>query len=720
MTTENLSRRGFLGGAAGLASGLLLGFRWDTAGAAEAGPFAPNAFVQVLPDDTVVVLAKHLEMGQGCYTGLATMLAEELDVAWSHVRVEGAPANAKLYGNINWGGGIQGTGGSSSIAEAHTQMRTAGAQARAMLVSAASKRWGVPAAALSTRDGAVRHKASGRTARYGELVADAAKLPVPKDVPLKDPSAFRLIGKPDLPRVDVAAKTTGKAHFTLDLHAAGGLTAVVARPPRFGGTVKSFDASACKAVKGFERAVQIPRGVAVLARSFWAAKKARDKLKVEWDETGAETRSSEAIFAAYRGLAETPGLPAHAEGDADTALGEAAAVIEATYEFPYLAHAPMEPLDAIIQVKDGVCRLTSGSQIQTLDQGAMAKVFGLPLDKVHADITHAGGSFGRRADPGCEVTLEAATIAKATGITEPIRVVWTREDDLAGGKYRPMSVHRVRLGLAEGGAPSGLHHRIVSQSVIKGSPFEPFMIHDGVDHTSVEGAGEMPYAIPHRKLELHTPDSPVTVLWWRSVGHSTNAYVIETLVDELATAAKVDPLEYRRRLLAPDDRLRGVLEGVAKLARWGRPAPPGRAFGFAMHHSFKSYVAQIAEVSEGPDGLPKVHKVYCAVDCGRAINPDVIAAQMEGGIGFGLGTALYNEITLKDGRVEQANFDSFRSLRVAEMPEVEVHIVPSEAPPTGVGEPGVPPVAAAVANAWFRLTGHRVRTLPFTRWRAEA
>jgi isoquinoline 1-oxidoreductase beta subunit len=468
-------------------------------------------------------------------------------------------------------------------------------------------------------------------------------------------------------------------------------------------------------VKGVTDVVQVPAGVAVLARGFWAARQGREALKIAWDEGGAESRGSEELFAAYRDLARQPGTSARRDGDPDGAIAGAARVFEAVYDFPYLAHAPMEPLDCVVRLTAGGCEVWAGSQLQTVDQAVVAAVVGLPPEKVQVHTLLAGGSFGRRATPNGDVAGEAASIAKAIGGRQPVKLVWTREDDITGGRYRPLYVHRLRAGLDPAGRIVGWEHRIVGQSILKGTPFEPMMVKNGIDGTSVEGAVNLPYDIPSISVELHTTEVGVPVLWWRSVGSTHTAFSTETFLDELAHAAGRDPVDLHRALLKNHPRHLGVLELAAQKAGWGQPLPPGRARGVAVHESFNSFVAQVAEVSLGPDGLPRVERVVCAVDCGIAINPDVIRAQMEGGVGYGLGGALWSEITLVQGRVQQTNFDTYRPLRIEDMPEVEVHIVPSQAAPTGVGEPGVPPIAPAVANALFHLTGRRVRRLPFAR-----
>ena len=712
-----LDRRQLLASGLAAGAGLVIGLRLPRAAgaAADVAPAAAelNAFVRIGSDDTVTVLSKHVEFGQGTYTGLATLLAEELDADWATVRVVAAPADVERYKNLFFG--VQGTGGSTAMANSWEQMRRAGATARALLVAAAAATWSVPAAELSVAQGVVRHAASGRSARFGELAARAAELEPPAEVALKDPRQFVLVGREDLPRVDVPEKSRGAARFALDFTLPGLRTALIARPPRFGARVRGFDASEARRVPGVVDVVQIPQGVAVLAEGFWAAKRGRDALRVDWDESGAETRGTVELVAEYRGLLARPGLVARSDGDAAAALAGAARVVSAEYEFPYLAHAPMEPLDCVIRVSEGRCELWTGAQLQTVDQAVAAEVLGLEPSRVAIETMLAGGSFGRRATPQGDLVREAAEIAKAIRGAYPVKLVWTRDDDLRGGRYRPLYLHRLEAGLDADGRIVGWTHRIVGQSLLTGTPFESFSVKDGIDESSVEGAKQLPYAIPNLRVDLHTTKVGVPVLWWRSVGHTQNGYATEAFFDEVARAAGRDPFELRRELLSDHPRHRGVLELAAEKAGWGRPLPAGRARGIAVHASFSSFVAQVAEVSLDEGGMPRVHRVVCAVDCGVAINPDNVRAQMEGGIGFGLGTVLHDEVTLEAGRVVQSNFHDYPLLRIHEMPEVEVHIVRSTEAPTGVGEPGVPPIGPAVANAVLALTGRPARRLPFRR-----
>ena len=712
MTTVQLNRRDFI--KAGAATGAVLSIGFTLPGCAprdEAGEpgasMAPNAFVRITGDGTVTVISKHLEMGQGSYTGLATLVADELDADWGKIRVEGAPADVSRYNNLAFGA-FQGTGGSSSMANSWEQFRKAGATARAMLVAAAAARWRVDASGLKTENGIITDPASGKRASYGSLVAEAATLPVPAEVRLKEPREFRLIGKAT-PRVDARAKVSGKATFTQDVVLPGMLTAVVAHPPRFGARVKSFDAADARQIAGVKDVVQIPTGVAVLAEGFWAARLGREALKVEWDESEALRKSSADLFGEYRALASRKGAVARSEGDASAAVSRGKAV-EAVYEFPYLAHATMEPLNCVVRLSPEKCEIWNGEQMQSADQMNVAGATGLKPEQVEINMLFAGGSFGRRANPHADYVLEAVSIAKAINGASPVKLVWTREDDMRAGYYRPMYVHRVAAAVDGSGGLSGWHHTVVGQSIMKGGPFEG-MIQNGIDPTSVEGIADMVYPVPNLRVELHTIDLQVPVLWWRSVGHTHTAFVMETMIDELAARAGRDPVEFRRAHLSKSPRHLAVLELAAEKAGWGSPLPAGRARGIAVHESFNSVVAEVAEVSvEG--GKPQVHRVTCAVDCGIAINPDIVTMQMESGIGFALAAALTGEITLTDGVVDQGNFDRYEVLRIDQMPKVEVHIVPSEAAPTGVGEPGVPPLAPAVANALFQLTGNRVRKLP--------
>lgn len=722
--TIEADRRTILKGAAATGAGLVLGVFLPTrvraqAGAAAvlkagdaAGSFAPNAFVGITPDSIVTVTVKHLEFGQGPLTGLATLVAEELDADWAQMRGELAPADTAKYKNLHFG--IQGTGGSTAIANSYEQMRRAGATARAMLVAAAAKAWNVPASEITVEAGVISHKASNKSGKFGEFVEAASKLSLPSEVSLKSPENFKLIGT-DVPKLDSLDKSTGKALFTIDVQRPDMLTVLVARPPLFGAKLKSFDDTAARQIKGVVDVKAIPQGVAVYAKGFWAARSGREALKIEWDETGAEKRSSDEIIADYKEKARTTGRVIASTGDVESAWQNQQKTLEAEYVFPFLAHGPMETLDCVIEADQSGGEVWAGSQLQTVDQASIAQVLGCRPEAIKLHTMMAGGSFGRRATPIADIATEAAEAAKALGRKQAIKLLSTREDDLRGGFYRPLFVHRLKAALDESGNIAAWDQVIVGQSIVEGTPFAAQM-KDGVDASVAEGSDDLPYAIANWRVSTHQTRLAVPPLWWRSVGHTHNAYVTETFIDELLALAGKDPVEGRLALLGDKyPRHAGVLRAVAELADWGSAVPEGRARGVALHKSFNTYVAEIAEVSMGSDKQPRVHKVWCAVDCGVAVNPNIIRAQMEGGIGYGLGHALYAEITLDKGRVAETNFDAYRSLRINEMPEVEVVIIKSAEAPTGVGEPGVPPIAPAVANAWAKLTGTRVRHLPFAR-----
>jgi isoquinoline 1-oxidoreductase beta subunit len=713
LETNGLQRRTFLRATASLSAGLVVAF-FVPAGirkafaqepAAAKPPVSPNAFIHIAPDNSVTVLLKHSEMGQGVWTSLPMVVAEELGCDWNMIKVEHAPA-APDYAHTAYG--TQMTGGSTSTWESFDQLRTAGAMARELLIAAAAHKLGVKADECRVENGQVIH--AQRKLGFGELAADAAKLPTPTSVKLKDPKDWTIIGKPTR-RLDSFAKTTGRAEFGIDVKRPDMAVALVARAPVFGAKLRTFDATKAKAVSGVIDVVQVPSGVAVLAKHFWAAKQGRDALVLDWDEGAFAGGNTSALREDYRKLAATPGMPAKVAGDAEAALKNASAAIEAEYEVPFLAHAPMEPLNCTVAIGADGCDVWTGTQFQGVDQRIVAEILGIKLEQVRIHTTFLGGGFGRRANPTSDFINEAVQVAKVSKRT--VKVVWTREDDIHGGYYRPMWLSRMRAALGEHGRPIAWSHTIVGQSIIAGTPFAPMMIKDGVDGTSVEGAADSPYlaAIPAHRIDLHSPTSPVTVLWWRSVGHSHTAFVVESFIDELAHAAKQDPLQYRRDLLPNDSRERRALDLAAQKFGWGKPLPKGRAAGLAVHQSFGSYVAQIAEVSI-EDGKPRVHRVVCAIDCGPVVNPLTVEAQMQSGIVFGLSAALHGELTLKNGRVEQSNFHDYPALRLPEMPQIEVHIVPSTDKMGGCGEPGTPPIAPAVGNALFALTGKRLRKLP--------
>lgn len=730
MTARTLvTRRRLLATSAGAAAGLVIGFylppklhralaqeggegHEGSAPAAAALP-APNAFLRIGADGAVTVLLAHSEMGQGIWTTLAMLVAEELECDWAKVRVEHAPA-APAYRHTAWG--MQMTGGSTTTWSEFDRYRQVGALARALLVQAAAQRWGVEPAACRAENGFVLH--GEEKLGFGELAGEAEKLTPPTEVALKAPADWRVIGKPTK-RLDAPEKVAGEAKFGLDVRFPGLMVAVVERSPVFGGKVKSFKADAAEAVPGVKAVVEVPTGVAVVAEHFWAAKKGRAALAVEWDLGPGAAVDTEALRAQYHELAGKPGLKAAAAGDAAGALAAAAAaataegggVVEAEYEVPYLAHATMEPMNCTVKASADGCEIWTGTQFQTMDQISAAQVLGLKPEQVQIHTQFLGGGFGRRATPSSDFVTEAAHVAKASGL--PVKVVWTREDDTRGGYYRPMALHRAQAALGPDGLPAAWRQTVVCQSILAGTPFEAMMVKDGIDETAVEGAADSPYlkAVAHHLVELHSPKSVVPTLWWRSVGHTHTAFAVESFIDELAHAAGQDPVAYRRKLLAGEPRHLGVLELAAAKAGWGTPAPKGRGRGVAVHASFGSFVAEVAEVSVEA-GEVRVHRVVCAVDCGTVVNPAGVAAQMESGIVFGLSAALHSELTLKAGRVVEGNFHNYKVLRLDEMPRVEVHIVPSKEKPGGAGEPGTPPIAPAVANAVYAATGQRLRRLP--------
>lgn len=733
LARPGVSRRTFLRLTTLAGSGLTLGVILPAAAGKDPGlmtfggpPGQPgdliSPFVRIDPDNTVTVICKHVEAGQGVWTGLPAVVAEELDASWSQMRAESSPAKVPTYGNLAFGpkGEVQGTGGSTSMANSWDQLRRAGASARAMLVQAAAQQWKVPVAEITVSDGVIAHS-SGKKATFGELATAAGKLPVPEKIKLKDPSQFKIVGSnKKLPRLDSRSKSTGTQQFAIDVMLPDMMTALVLRPPRFGGKVQAIDASAAKAIPGVVDVVQIPRGVAVVARDTWSAKKGREALKVTWDESGAEKRSSAALFHEFRQLSGGPqAAKVDNRGDAAAALQKAAKVLDFEFEFPYLAHAPMEPLTAAARLSPDKCEVWAGCQFQTIDQVNAAQAAGMKPDQVFIHTLAAGGTFGRRANAESDYIAEVVSIAKATGGKYPVKLIWTREDDITGGRYRPVTYHRVKAGLNQDGQLLGLQQDVVNQSIMAGTPFAGLM-KDGVDPTSVEGGTTEQYDVDNAHVTWVQAKVGVPVLWWRSVGHTHTAFVKEVVVDELAEAAGKDPVAFRLSILKKNPRSAAVLKYVAEKAGWGQPFPNGkgsngarRGRGIAVHESFGSVVAHVAEVTVS-DGAITVDRVVTAVDCGIAVTPDVVRAQMQSGIGYGLSAALYGKISLTDGHVDQTNFHQYRVLRINEMPRViEIHIIPSTNPPSGVGEPGTPPIAPAVANAVRAATGIRLRNLPF-------
>ena len=690
--TPDLNRRGILIGAAMIGGSLIVGPVDALAQSTPVGPF--GQFIKIAPDGSVTVVNKFLEMGQGNHVGVAALVCEEMDADWAKVAVEHAPADNKLYANSALR--IQGTGGSSAISSSYTQMRTTGAAARAMFVQAAAARWGVPAAEVTVKDGVVSH-ASGKSAGFGALLADAAKVAPPQKPTLKDPKTFTLVGTQRPRRKDTWAKSRGKIRYTQDIHGKGMLVAVVAHSPRFGGKVASVDDAAARKIKGVVEVVQIPTGVAVLADTTYAARKGRDALKVTWDDTHAEMRGSDQILADFKTMAagqgSLAGVPFDNHGDLKGAFdGD---LFEATYDFPYLAHATMEPMNCSVVLNGSKVKLTYGCQAQGWDTAAVGQAMGIPAETV-------------------EIARAAAAKSGAL-VGRPVKMVWTREDDMGGGKYRPLTHHAVAIKTDAEGYPTAWRHRIVSPSLLGSLPMFPGM---KFDPTVTEGVSGSPYlkATPVTDTLVYQPSSIVPVSFWRSVGATHTAMAMEHTIDQLALRAHKDPVEYRRELYrrAGADRHLGVLNLAVSKSDWGKPSPAGWTRAVSVHEAFGSVVAQIADVTV-VNGEPRVGRVVCAIDCGVAVTPDQIAAQMESGVCYGLSAALFGQITLKDGLVQQHNFNTYRVLRMDEAPTVETHIVASANPPTGVGEPGTPLMAPIVANALLQLTGKPTSSLPFVK-----
>jgi isoquinoline 1-oxidoreductase beta subunit len=715
-----VSRRGFMKAGAVTGGGLVLGFFLPGAGRLAnaqqpAKVYEPNAFLRIAPDNTVTVQVNRIEIGQGVQTALPMLIAEELDADWSNMVGALAPAGDQYKDPIF---GIQITGGSGSIAHSYIQYREIGAKARAMLIAAAAEQWKVPADQVKTSKGTLTGPA-GQQSTYGAMADAAMKQPVPANVKLKDPKDFTIIGKP-VKRLDATAKSSGKQQFGIDFKAPDSKVAVVARPPVFGAKVAKFDASKAKAIKGVIEVLQVSTdrggsGVVVVADGYWPAKMGREALVIDWDTSGVEKVSSDKQLAEFKALALKPGTPVR---KADTSkLAGAAKKISAVYEFPYLAHAPMEPLNCVVDLRADGCTVWAGTQFQTFDHGAIAATAGLKPDQVVLNTMTAGGGFGRRAVPSSDYLVEAVNVAKAwraAGKTEPVKVMWSREDDIKGGYYRPSHVHRADIGFDAKGGIVAWDHVIVGQSIITGTPFEAVMIKDGVDSTMVEGMGE-PYEVP-LNLSAHAVKANVPVLWWRSVGSTHTAYVMETLIDEAAHAAKMDPVAYRKKLMGEKGkRHMAALELAVAKSGYGKKAlPKGLAWGVAVHEAFGTVVAYVVVASVNKDGTPRLNKVTAGVHCNTAVNPLTIEAQIQGAALMGLGMTLPGAaITIKDGVVEQQNFSDYTVARMTDMPAIDVHIVPSNDPPTGIGEPGLPPLAPAFANALFKLTGKRLRKLPF-------
>ncbi|MFZ6813642.1 molybdopterin cofactor-binding domain-containing protein [Undibacterium sp. Rencai35W] len=674
----------------------------------------PAAFVRIDKDGTTTITINRLDFGQGVQTGLPLILAEELDADWSKVKSVHGDSNPAYVDPVF---GIHLTGGSSSIKHSYTQYRELGARMRSMLVAAAAKQWNVDPVSLKTQNGVVIGP-GGKKLTYGELAEAAMSLPVPEKISLKDPKNFRLIGKP-VGRLDAKAKSTGTQQYGIDTHLPGMLTAVVARPPVFGGKIASVDDTAAKAIRGVKAVIRIPvdrggEGIAVIADGYWPAKQGRDALKIQWDNAAVDKADSAQLLASYKELSKQTGKLKY--NDDISKLAAAPLKIDAEFVFPFLAHTPMEPLNCTVAFTGDKAELWVGTQMPGLDGFAASKTLGIPPQNVKVNTQMAGGGFGRRAVPTSDFVVEACNVAKAAkaaGLNAAVRTLWSREDDVKGGYYRPMHVHRAQIGFDAKGQIAGWDHVVVGQSILAGTPFEAMMVKDGIDATALEGMRE-PYEIPMR-LSVHHPKINVPVLWWRSVGSTHTAFVMETLLDEIATATKQDPVAYRLSLIGnKHPRHKAALELAVAQSGYGKKTlAKGHAWGVAVHESFESVVAYVIEASV-KDGTPILHSVTAGIHCNLAVNPKSIEAQVQGGALMGLSMCMPGAaITLKDGVVEQSNFGDFVVPRITEMPKVSVHIVPSADAPTGMGEPGVPALAPAFANAIAKITGKRLRELPF-------
>ncbi len=720
-----MSRRTFLKSSVVLGGSIVVGFNATGLLAKETATMAAtgtgfNPFVKISPDGQVTVVVKHFEMGQGTTTGLTTLVAEELDVGWDQVNIEFAPAG-ESYINLAFGG--QGTGGSTAIANSFMQYRQAGAAARDMIIRAAAAKWEIDAGMIAMSDGVLSDGYDNK-GMIGEFVAEAAKLTPVAEPKLKDAADFKLIGKDKLARLDSLPKTTGKAMFAMDVKVPNMVYATVLTSPQFGGILKSFDLGDAVKVNGFIDAKALPNktGVAVYAESTWASIKARRAITAQWDSSAADARGTAEMLSEYTDkLNAEPTYDATGKGNLaamEDAAKAATQSVSADFHFPLLAHAPMEPVNCVVEpTEDGGIRLHDGCQFPMITHPTLAAIAELPPEKVDIVTYYAGGSFGRRANGNSDYHVQALMAYLALGGEKAVKLVWTREDDLAGGYYRPMFAQRAHIGIGDDGKISAWGHRSVAQSIFKGGPMESIAVHNGVDHFSVEGIVDTPYQIP-MALGLTDYESPMPVLWWRSVGHSQSGYTMEVLMDMAAEAAGADPVEFRLAHLDETDpdqkRFAGVLKLAADKAGWDGRSTKGKGRGIAVHKSFNTYVAQVMDVSVNDKGAISLDKVVCAVDCGIAVNPDVIRAQMEGAIGYGLGAVMRNEITMKEGVVDQMNFPQYKPLRITDMPEVDVHIVQSDLEPTGVGEPGLPPAGPALANAIYAAIGRRVTKLPMT------
>jgi len=701
-----LSRRGFLATSAAVGGGLMLSLSLSIGrgDAATADEFAPNAFIRIGSDGQVVLTMPYVEMGQGTYTSIPMLIAEELEVSLGQVKLEHAPPNEKLYANPLLG--VQATGNSNAMRGAWKPLRTAGATAREMLVEAAAKRWGVDAKSCRARDGEVIHAPTGRKLKYGELAADAAKMPVPANVSLKKPEEFKLIGTP-AKRLDIASKIDGSAVYGIDARPPGVKIATLAQSPVLGGKVKSVDDTAAKAVKGVRQIVRLNDAVAVVADHMGAAKKGLEALKIEWDEGQNGALATTDIAKVLEQATLGSGAVAQNIGDADKAMAGASIRVEAMYQVPFLAHATMEPMNCTVHVRKDECEIWLGTQAIARVQAMAAKAVGLPVEKVIVHNHLIGGGFGRRLE--ADGAIRAVEIAKQ--VDGPVKVVWTREEDIQHDAYRPYWFDRISAGLDAQGKPVAWKNHFAGSSVV--ARWLPPGFKDGLDGDSTEGAINLVYDFPNLHVEYSRVEPKgVTTGFWRSVGPSHNVFVVESFVDEMAAAAKQDPVAYRRALLGKSPRAKAVLDLVAEKSGWGQPLPSGVGRGVSLQFVFGSYLAQIAEVEVSKDGNVRVRRVVCAMDCGTVINPNTVEAQLMSGITFGATAALYGEITLKNGRVEQTNFDTYQMIRMNEAPAIEVHVVKSSEPPGGMGETGTSGVVPAIANAIYAATGKRLRKMP--------
>jgi isoquinoline 1-oxidoreductase beta subunit len=708
-STNVLSRRKLLQAGAAAGGGLLLSlslpFSNGVAEAADADGFAPNAFVRIGGDGRIVLTMPYVEMGQGTYTSIPMLIAEELEVDLKQVQVEHAPPNEKLYGNPLLGG-LQATGNSNAIRAAWQPLRQAGAIARSMLVSAAAKRWNVDPASCRAQSGEVLHAPTGRRIKYGALAADAARMPVPESVVLKRPEDFKLIGTP-AKRLDAPAKVNGTAVYGIDVRPPGVKIATLAQSPVFGGRVKSVDDTAAKAVKGVRQIVRLDDAVAVVADHMGAAKKGLAALVIEWDAGPHAKLNTNEIVRELEKATLDSGAVAQSIGNTDTAMANAVTKVEAIYQVPFLAHATLEPMNCTVHVRKDGCEVWVGSQVMARAQAAAATTAGLPLDKVVVHNHLIGGGFGRRLE--IDGVIRAVEIAKH--VDGPVKVIWTREEDIQHDMYRPYFFDRISAGLDDKGTPVAWNHRFAGSSII--SRWAPPLFNNGLDPDTTEGAIDLVYALPNMHVEYVRVEPPgIPTAFWRSVGPSHNVFVTESFMDELAAAAKQDAVAYRLALLDKTPRAKAVLALAAEKAGWGRPLPERVGRGVSLQFAFASYMAQVAEVEVSKDGTVRVRRVVCAVDCGTVVNPDTVQAQIQSAVMFGITAVLHGEITLKDGRVEQTNFDSYQILRMNEAPAVEVHIVQSPESPGGMGEAGTSAIVPAVTNAIFAATGKRVRKLP--------